>query len=356
MKPILTLLPTLLLAPLAMASTVGMSVQATDGSWKKMPSIPDEQGFAGSFAGVSGGALLVAGGANFSGDVKTWSEEVFILESPEAVWRVAGKLPGPLGYGVSVTYGDALLCIGGSDATQHHRKVLCLRWRRGALEKSELAPLPRALANACGAVVGDELYIAGGLHAPDATNAASVFWVLDLSKPGAAWRELESWPGPARMMATAGTFDGSFFLFGGAGLKTGADGKPERLWFRDGYRFKPGAGWSRIADLPRSVVASPSPAFAASPGHLWILGGDDGTQLAVPPEEHKGFPKDILVYDAHADRWSMAGEVPFSLVTTAAVLWDGNLVIPGGEQRPRIRSNEVWRGTFSSASRKDGTR
>ena len=102
------------------------------------------------------------GGANFSGDVKIWSEEVFILESPEAVWRVAGKLPGPLGYGVSVTYGDALLCIGGSDATQHHRKVLCLRWRRGALEKSELAPLPRALANACGAVVGDELYIAGG--------------------------------------------------------------------------------------------------------------------------------------------------------------------------------------------------
>ena len=34
-------------------------------TWKQLPPLPDKLGFAGSFAGVSGGALIVAGGANF---------------------------------------------------------------------------------------------------------------------------------------------------------------------------------------------------------------------------------------------------------------------------------------------------
>src|ERR1043166_8747887 len=40
--------------------------------WQKLPPIPDAEGFAGAFAGVSGGALIVAGGANIAGD--KWAE------------------------------------------------------------------------------------------------------------------------------------------------------------------------------------------------------------------------------------------------------------------------------------------
>ena len=47
--------------------------------WTQLPSIPDREGFAGPFAGVSGGALLVAGGANFP-DKKPW-------EGGTKVWR-----------------------------------------------------------------------------------------------------------------------------------------------------------------------------------------------------------------------------------------------------------------------------
>src|SRR3954453_19621561 len=87
----MTTLLTLLLA--------SVSVSAFAGEWKHLPALPDAEGFAGSFAGVSNGALLVAGGTNFpgkkpwEGGAKAWYETVFVLENPNAQWKVAGKLP-----------------------------------------------------------------------------------------------------------------------------------------------------------------------------------------------------------------------------------------------------------------------
>lgn len=330
-------------------------------SWSPLPPIPDAEGFAGSFAGVSGDALIVAGGANFperrpwEGGTKKWYDTVFALESGKRGWREAGRLPRPLGYGVSVTHGDGVVCVGGNDATRHHRETFRLRWRNGALQTEALALMPRPVANLCGAVLGETLYVAGGIATPDATAAQHTFWALDLSDPRAQWCEIEPWPGPARMLAVAGAQGDAFCLFGGADLKPGPDGKPERIWLRDAYRFRPGDGWKRIADLPRPAIAAPSPAPAIGQAHLLILGGDDGTQLAIPPTEHRGFPRDILAYDTGTDAWSKMGETPFSLVTTPSASWRGAFVIPGGEARPGVRSPAVWRGTPATAGKTGGT-
>ncbi len=315
--------------------------------WKKLPSIPDREGFAGSFAGVSGGALIVAGGANFpdkrpwEGGTKVWYDSVFVLEKPDGAWRFAGKLPRPLGYGVSVTTKDGIVCAGGSNAQGHHADVFLLSWRNAKLATVPLPSLPRPCANMSGALVGNTLCVAGGIATPDATTALKTFWALDLNNAKSGWRELEPWPGRERMLATAGACAGSFFLFSGAALRAGADGKPVREWLQDAYRYTPGQGWKRITDLPRVSVAAPSPAPVVN-GTLLVLGGDTGTQVNTSPTEHKGFPRDVLAYDAKSDAWRVAGEVPFSLVTTTAVEWNGCIVVPGGEARPGVRSPEVW--------------
>ncbi|MEW6307047.1 MAG: sodium/solute symporter [Verrucomicrobiota bacterium] len=318
--------------------------------WEKLPAIPDRVGFASPFAGTHNGALLVAGGANFpdklpwEGGTKTWYDSIFVLENPQAQWKTAGQLPRPLGYGVSLSTKDGVLCLGGSDAQRHYADAFLLQWNNSQVSTQPLPPLPKPCANFCGAILGNTVYVAGGIETPTATVALKTFWSLSLTNIQAGWRELEPWPGPARMLATAGAQEGSFFLISGAGLKAGPDGKPVREWLRDAYRFTPGKGWKRIADLPRVSVAAPTPALAIGPAHLLVLGGDDGAQINAAPTEHKGFPRDVLAYHTITDTWARMGEVPFSLVTTPAVEWNNRFIVPGGEARPGIRSTEVWAG------------
>jgi N-acetylneuraminic acid mutarotase len=315
--------------------------------WKPLPPIPDRLGFAGSYAGASGGALLVAGGANFpdkppsEGGTKVWYDRVFVLEPDAATWREAGKLPGVGGYGASVQLDDGVVFIGGGDAQRNFSEVWFAQWDGHRVKFSAWPKLPKPLAMAAGARVGRQIYVAGGIDRPDATQAQKVFFVLDLDRVAQGWRELAPWPGPERMLATGGAIEGSFILASGARLVTDAQGKSVREWLRDAYRFTPEAGWKRIADLPRVSVAAPSPAPTVD-GRLLVIGGDDGAQVNVTLAEHKGFPRDILAYDPRQNAWTHAGDVPFSLVTTTLAEWRGQIVIAGGEQKPGVRSSAVW--------------
>ena len=112
--------------------------------WKQLAPLPSKLGLAGAFVGVSGDALLVAGGANFpdkmpwDGGTKVWHDDVFVLEKPDGAWRTAGKLPQPLGYGVAVSHSRGLVCVGGSDAQKHRQP--------GNDHALHLAPVDTALA------------------------------------------------------------------------------------------------------------------------------------------------------------------------------------------------------------------
>ncbi len=319
-----------------------------DLEWKALASLPDREGFAAMFAGVTGGALVVAGGANFpdkkpwEGGAKVWHDTVFVLEQPNGAWRVAGKLPRPLGYGVSVTTSDGVLCLGGSDAHRHYADAFLLQWRQGKLHRRKMPALPATAANMSGALVNGVVYVAGGTASPTATNALMTFWSLDLTVNHPRWQVLTPGPGPARMLAVAGAYEGAFYLFSGVNLHGGADGKPVRTYLRDAWRYRPGDGWQRLQDLPRSTAAAPSPA-AMHGSNLLLLSGDDGARVDFEPKsEHPGFPRDVLAYDALTDRWSHFGDSPLSRATAPVVEWRGRAVFVNGETRPGVRTPEVW--------------
>ena len=317
--------------------------------WNQLPSLPDPIGVAAPFAGVSGGALLVAGGANFpdkapwEGGRKVWHDMVLVLEQPNGPWKVAGRLPRPLAYGVTVTYGDEIICAGGSDEKQHFAQVFALRWQDGKLAQRTLPSLPRPVANACGAMLDTRFYLAGGISAADATSALAGFYRLDLKTPQPVWTELPSWPGTARMLALAAARDGAFFVVGGVSLTRGPTGQPVRQYLRDAYRYDPARGWKRIADLPHPIAASASPAPNLSDTTFLVISGDDGVNAALTsPAAHPGFTNEVLAYDAARDKWIRIGTTPAPRVTVPAVHWRERWVIPSGEQRPGVRSPEVW--------------
>jgi N-acetylneuraminic acid mutarotase len=316
--------------------------------WKELPRIPDPVGLAAPFAGVSEGVLIVAGGANFphgmpwEGGQKVWHDSIFVLPKANGPWVTGFKLPHPLGYGVSVTTPAGLLCAGGSDSHGHFKDVFLLSWHSGKIETKPFPPLPCPLANAAGALVENVFYIAGGTEKPEATNALKNFWSLDLGAAKPKWRELEPWPGPARMLSVAGACDGAFYLFSGVTLAGDAAGKPVRRYLKDAYCFTPAKGWKQIADLPRAAVAAPSPAIHYQ-NQLLIVSGDDGELTNFEPKSaHPGFPKNVLGYDPQEDKWVKRGDSPLSRATAPVVSWQNMAVIPNGEARPGFRTPEIW--------------
>ena len=258
------------------------------------------------------------------------------------------------------------LCAGGGDADAHHAGAFLLEWDGARLERTALPDLPAPLAYACGAVAGEVAYLAGGREQPDSLRASDAFWSLDLSAAGGErrWRALESWPGSPRMLAVAGALDGAFFLFGGVRLVdggAGGDGSTAvaREYLRDAYRYDPGRGWKRVADLPWPVAAAPGPAPPAGRSHLLVFGGDDGAHAGRAAElrdAHPGFRAEVLAYHPVTDTWRVVDRLPvepgpdpagaaaagtWAPVTTAAVPWRGGIALPTGEARPGVRTPEV---------------
>lgn len=328
--------------------------------WAALPDLPDALGVAGCFAGASGGALLVAGGANFAdkmpweGGTKVWHDSVYALPTTGGTWQAVGRLPMPLGYGVAfaVPAGlaaaapdlrDSLICAGGSQAGGHVTNVFRLRWAGGKLDVAELPPLPLPLANTCGALLDSTLYIAGGIPSPDATAAAQAFLALDLARPENGWRALDPWPGPGRMLAMAGVQEKSFFLAGGVALSPDAAGKPARAYLSDAYRFAPGKGWRQIAALPHPLAGGASPGASVGAAHLLFFGGDDGAKVGfMPREQHPGFNPEILAYHTITDTWTPMGVAPAARATLPVARWGKSFVMVSGEQRPGVRSPQVW--------------
>lgn len=146
------------------------------------------------------------------------------------------------------------------------------------------------------------------------------------------------------MLAVACGCDNAFWLIGGVDLANSGDGTVRRRYLMDAYRYEPHDGWARIADLPYSVVAAPSPAPFDDRG-LYLLGGDDGLQAATSPDKHRGFRKMSLRYDLASNKWTQAGIIAAPRATLPTAFWNGSWVLIGGEVRPGVRSPEVWNWT-----------
>lgn len=316
-------------------------------TWAQLPPLPNKLGVAAPFAGVSGDALLVAGGANFPGRMpweggqKVWHDEVYALSDTNRAWQLVGHLPRPLAYGVAVTLPDGVLCIGGSDAAGHRSEVFELQWRSGRLAVEPREPLPLPLAQACGAVAGDTVYVACGATEPGEHSATNRVFTASTREGGRHWREIAPFPGQPRILPVAAALGDTFYLAGGAALEP-MHGRVPRVYLCDAWSFQPGRGWKRIADLPKPAVGAPSPAPALDSQFL-VVGGDDGSLAGFQPvENHPGFPNLILLYDARQNTWRTNGATPAPRATTPVVRWHDRFVMPSGELRPGVRSPQVW--------------
>ncbi len=322
-------------------------------AWEQLPDLPNTAGVAGPFAGASNGALIVAGGANFpdrmpwEGGKKVYHDAIYVLDrAGSAQWKTGFALPRAIAYGVSITTPAGVVCMGGDDGETAYADVRLLAWRDGSVHFSDLPPLPIPLTSACGAAIGNTIYIAGGSPNPNplAADALADVWSLDVSTPGATWNKLPPIPGPGRTNAVAAVQEGSFFVVSGIRRVADEAGQFRLEYLKDGYRFSPATRtWKRIADLPRPNAAVPSPAPAIGQSHFVLLGGGArGGHLDLPMQDRPGTAADCLAYHTITDTWTIVGQTPAPRVVAPVVPFNGAFVIPSGESQPGRRSPAVW--------------
>ena len=385
--------------------------------WDQLPELPPsagqtkQPGVAGPFAGVHGDALIVAGGANFpdklpwDGGAKIWWDDIWVLEKlsgPTPRWITAPasgdafKLPRRLGYGISVSTPDGVICAGGHDAGRCYADVFMLSWdaRTRELRRTALPSMPEPLSFMAGALVNNTFYVAGGQTTMKDAQPSTAFWALDLSKRDRPahfkWEVLPAWPGPARILPVAagqrGKHGAELFLFSG---RRPQPSRPTEI-LSDAYAFDPKSRtWRTLpaigdgAKIGLSVMAGS--AAAVGDRHVLLFGGDRGelylkleehdlaiaalrAKLPGAPAgmrgslereiaarldakriiygEHPGFAREVLSYDTHRETWRAVGHAPLpAQVTTVAVTYRDAIIIPSGEIKPGIRTPAIVRIT-----------
>lgn len=323
-------------------------------SWNSLPSLPDEEGFAGMYSGTSHGVLIAAGGTKFEGGPwweggkKIWSDKIFVFNPADASWHESPqKLPRALAYGVSVAHQDRVICIGGSSNSEIVSEAFALEWDGTAIAITPLPSLPQPLARMAAAQIGNTLYLAGGISR---SGGPSQKIFLSLNLDSLTWKNEKPWPGPARHLAVAAAQSGAFFLVSGMQVVEKEDGTTERMvpYLNDAYRFTPRKGgqpgtWTRIADIPRPVAAAPSPAISLGQSHFAILGGVDGSNKDMPKTEVPPFPGQIQLYHTITNTWTERGSLPegFSRVTQSVTPWEQGYALISGESGPSKRSPDV---------------
>lgn len=340
--------------------------------------LPDTIGYAGPYVGTSHGALIVAGGANFSdkplleGGNKIWHDNVYVLTPGAKAWNTTFGLERPLAYGGSATTSKGVVLVGGSDSQQVYDSVTLLRWdpERQQLISSRLPRLPIATAKCRAAAIGDKVYVVAGKTSKDETTTVKRMWTLDLGQPASeqAWRELTPWPGLPRAnpVLAVQQYDGRpcLFLFSGVHTTYDNEGEVQRNFLTDAYRYDPASDrWTALAPLPVLNELRDIPNQQRFAGQRWpvtagcaieaedtkvmIFGGTTGRYIHLedgtlcPLQDRPLNSRRVLAYDVADDAWSEIGHTEIGVLVTQAVRWNDLIVIPSGEVKPGIRTPKV---------------
>lgn len=353
--------------------------------WKVVAAMPPEEGratapgLAGPVTGIMSDKLLVGGGANFpdglpwEGGVKKYHDEIhlFNLNDKNKIGyykKASTTMPEPIAYGASIPFKDGIIYIGGENNSGPSSNVYYLKWNKviDDVVITALPGLPLPLSNAGAAIIHQKIFVAGGETGNGVSNK---FFMLDLQHLTKAWVVLPDLPHRASHAVVAGIDEKNnetILMIGGRSeTSTGIS-----AFFKTVYAFDiKNNFWQQKADLPFPLAAGTG--LLTSPGCLFLFGGDSGftfnetenliQQISKEKDQlkkdslvtiknkvqasHPGFSKQVLLYHTKTNKWSKAGEIPLTVpVTTTALKWKNNIIIPSGEIKAGVRSPGILVG------------
>jgi len=339
--------------------------------------VEEQRGLAGPVTGIIHDRLIVAGGANFPdgmpwrGAKKAYRDEIYLFEKKNGhlVNAIVCKerLPRPLAYCANVMTTEGLVYIGGENDKGISDRVVLMKYDETArkFEFSDLPSLPVPLTNLSAAYAGQKIYVAGG-NSKDGTS--SRFFSLDVLAPNAGWQLLPDVP--VRISFAIMTFQSDegrpcIYLIGGR--RKNSNGIS--AIFNTIYRFNTrDSQWSQERSLPYNISAGTG--IANSTNEILVFSGDKGETFhkeeminaAINDEKdqqkreelvkkrialldaHAGFTREVLLYNIVTDTWKKLNPLPFGSVTTTAIKWGDEIIIPSGEIKAGVRTPLILMG------------
>lgn len=329
-----------------------------------------DKGVSGAFTGMIGSRLIMAGGCNFPENPlapdskKKFYKGIYLLgnlDSDSIALKKIGSLPHEIAYGAAVPTNNGLVLIGGTDGNMVFADTYLLQVDSDARTTlTRLPELPFTADNTAATAIDNVVYIAGGNVNGVPSNS---FYSLDLSDTGKGWEKLPDFPGNPRTQLVMSSGIGAhgaknIYLWGGFAPKTG---EKEATLNTDGLKY----------DITRKEW-SPLPAPLSPDGQEISLGGGaaaitpHGMTVAVggvnkdiflaalrnqppdylthPPHWYK-FNGCILLFNPATESWSIMAQTQETARAGAgiAVTPDNELIVVGGEIKPRIRTPHIGR-------------
>lgn len=156
---------------------------------EEFPSIPTIN--YGASIGISGGAIIVAGGLDAPLENSgTTVDDVFVLTPGANEWLVL-KLDEPVAYAEVIAYEQGILVVGGIGVDGVSNSIVRLSWSGGQLIQENFAPLPVPLLFAGAAVLDNVLVVAGGQSALESGTVNQLMFRKSLLSELSEWESLE---------------------------------------------------------------------------------------------------------------------------------------------------------------------
>ena len=249
------------------------SVLAAD--WEPLPRLPEPNG--GFVCGVANGKVVVVGGTKWVGEQKIWLRAVHGFDPAAKQWAKLRDLSQPLAYGTALQRGAAFAWLGGSDGQQ---PLKAFEVSEGSKTSVQLPQLPVSMVLAAGGDVAGKYLLVGGTD--DAANLAGLQRsVHEVAFVGSNWQvnKMADYPGKPFAVAASAVVGDKLFVFGGMNYDAVTQ---EPVNSVAAYVFSPARNtWRELKAL--AVANRGLAALVLDEQHIYLAGGyaSDFTAAAV---------------------------------------------------------------------------
>lgn len=238
-------------------------------------------------------------------------------------WTASADRPALLAEQTAVSYGDRIYTVGGVANNARTRTVWVFDRSDGAWSADLVPPYPLAVDHAAAAVVGNTLYVTGGLTGWNQPPTAAA-WTLDLDDPDAAWAAGEALPAGrgAHAVVASGR---KLYVFGGIADVDGTVRNVADALVLDPTR--PTDGWRSV---PGMTVARDHLAAEAVDGKIYVIGGRQARTASVW-DDIEGVRAEVEILDTATGAWSLGRPLPSPRAGLGSGVAGRQVVVFGGE-------------------------